>query len=321
MAERRNADPGFVDMVTAGLGGPRTSAMLERLDAAVPWEELAGAIRGLYGEPGGAGRPYWSPVVMLKATILAKWFSLSDPQLEEQLHDRLSFRRFVGLSLDDATPDETTFVIFRRRLREAGLERELFARVVAHIESRGLLMRTGTMVDATIIEAPRGRGRGDGTSTRDEDAKYTRKHGRTYHGYKGHIACDLSGIMTDYRFRPANENDSMHIDALTEHETYAVIADSAYSSHARRGRLRARGVIDAITYPRVRYQEELHDIQRYCNAIVAKVRATVEHPFAMMKEQFRYRKVRYRGLERNAFDFCLTLIACNIKRSLSLSPP
>ena len=320
MAVRRNESMGFVDAMIAELGGPRSASLLERLDAATPWEELAAPIRALpeYTNP-GAGRTPWCPVLMLKCLMLAKWFNLSDPGLEEALKDRISFRRFVGLSFTDRTPDETTFVKFRRRLREAELHDVIFERVVKHIESRGMLVRQGTMVDATIIEAPRGRPRPDGSSTRDQDASFTSKHGVPHHGYKGHLGVDLSGIVTRCRFGTAKQHDGDHFDALTEGEEQLVLADSMYSSGARREALRARGVIDGICHQRRRGQAKLHDWQLRWNRIVSKSRARVEHPTAMMKQQLGYRRVRYRGLERNAFDFTLTITACNIKRSLSLA--
>ncbi|MBX3401968.1 MAG: IS5 family transposase [Phycisphaeraceae bacterium] len=319
MGVRKNESMGFVDAALDGLGGTRSATLLERLDAATPWERLAAPIRALpeYNAP-GAGHPSWCPVLMLKCLMLAKWNNLSDPGLEDALKDRISFRKFVGLSFTDKTPDETTFVKFRKRLREAGLHDTLFDAVVKHIEKQGLLVREGTMVDATIIEAPRGRPRPDGTTTRDQDASFTSKHGTPHHGYKGHIAADLSGIVTDYRFGTAKEHDSNHIDDLTRNEQKLVLADSAYSCAARRAELRARGVIDGICYKRVRGQARLYDWQERWNAIVARDRARVEHPNAMMKQQLGFRRVRYRGRDRNAFDFAMILIACNIKRSLSL---
>ena len=322
MAVRKNESMGFVDAVVADLGGPRSGAILEQLDAATPWEKLAAPIRALpeYNNK-GAGHPPWCPVLMLKCLMLAKWYHLSDPGLEDALKDRISFRKFVGLSFTDKTPDETTFVRFRDRLRQAGLHDAIFDAVVKHIEGQGLLVRQGTMVDATIIEAPRGRprrGGADGTSTRDPDASFTKKHGVPHHGYKGHIAADLSGIVTDYRFGTAKEHDSNHIDDLTMHETRLVLADSAYASRARRAELRSRGVIDGIIYKRERGQPRLYAWQERWNQMVSRLRARVEHPSAMLKHQLGYRRVRYRGKERNAFDFALTMTACNIKRSLSL---
>lgn len=319
MAIRKNESMGFVDAALDGLGGTRSATLLERLDAATPWERLVAPIRSLpeYNAP-GAVHPPWCPVLMLKCVMLAKWNNLSDPGLEDGLKDRISFRKFVGLSFTDKTPDETAFVKFRQRLREAGLHDTIFDAVVNHIESKGLLVKQGTMVDATIIEAPRGRPRPDGTTTRDQDASFTARHGVPHHGYKGHIAADLSGIVTDYRFGTARQHDSDHIDDLTMHEHMLVLADSAYSSRERRAALRARGVVDGIICKRVKGQKKLHDWQERWNAIVAKDRARVEHPTGMMKQQLGYRRVRYRGQERNAFDFALILAACNIKRSLSL---
>lgn len=319
MGVRNNESMGFVDAMMAGLGGPRAGALLEKLHAATPWEQLAEPILKLPEYRGtGSGRPVWNPVLMLKCLMLQKWFNLSDPGLEDALKDRISFRQFVGLSFTDRTPDETTFVRFRDRLRQAGVHDAVFEAVVKHIEHQGLLVREGTMVDATIIEAPRGRPRPDGTSTRDTDASFTSKHGVPHHGYKGHIAADLSGIVTGYRFGTAKEHDSNHIDALTERETQLVLADSAYSDRARRQRLRACGVIDGICYKRHRGQKKLYGWQERWNRLVSKRRALVEHPTGMMKQQLGYRRVRYRGSERNAFDFAMTLTACNIKRSLSL---
>lgn len=319
MGTRKNESMGFVDAMMAELGGPRSGALLEKLDAATPWEDLAALILKLPEYRGtGAGRPAWSPALMLKCLMLAKWNNLSDPGLEDALKDRISFRKFVGLSFTDKTPDETTFVKFRARLREAGLHDAIFDAVVKHIERQGLLVKEGTMVDATIIEAPRGRPRGDGTSTRDRDASFTSKHGVPHHGYKGHIAADLSGIVTRYRFGTAKQHDADHFDGLTQGERRLVLADSMYSKEERRRELRARGVIDGICYQRRRGQARLHDWQERWNRLVSRGRARVEHPTAMLKQQLGYRRVRYRGRERNAFDFALTLTACNIKKSLSL---
>jgi IS5 family transposase len=317
MAIRKNVAMGFVDVMLAG--GPRSTAMLDRLDAATPWDTLARPIERLPEYNNKDGRPPWSPVTMLKCLMLAKWNNLSDPQLEEQLRDRISFRKFVGLSFTDDTPDETTFVRFRKRLREAGLHETLFAAVTKHIEGRGLLVREGTMVDATIINQSRGRRRGDGTHTRDPDASSTVKHGKNYFGYKAHVAVDLSGIVTGCRFTTASEHDSTRFDELVEHEHRVVYADSAYTGEERRAGLRARGVIGGICYKRNRGQAELYDWQQTWNQLVSRVRARVEHPFAMLKHQLGLRRVRYRGLERNGFDICMALVACNLKRSVYLA--
>jgi IS5 family transposase len=325
MSERRNAQAGLVDGLTAELGGPRTTALLDKLEGAIPWKRLVRPIAALPeykpkapGEDRG-GRPAWPALTMLKCVLLAKWFGLSDPQLEECLKDRLSFRRFVGLSLTDATPDETTFVVFRKRLREANIDRRLFEITLRHLDKEGLLVKDGTLVDATIIEQARGSKRDDGTSTRDEDASFTKKHGRSYHGYKGHIAADMSGIVTDYRFGTAKEHDSQRIDELTKKETRLVVADAAYRSEEREASLRRRGVACAIAFKRTKGQADLPPALKQLNRMIASVRATVEHPFAWMR-QMGCRRARYRGERRNELDFALHLVAYNWKRSLSLKP-
>lgn len=321
MAVRFNQEKAFVDVMLEELGGPRASKLLARLDAAVPWEKIVRPILRLpeYRPTPRGGRPAWPPVVMLKSLLLARWFKLSDPALEDALQDRISFRRFVGLAFNDKTPDETSFVIFRNRLREAKLHDVLFDAVVRHIEKQGLLVKEGTMVDATIIEQSTGEKREDGTSTRDEEASFTEKHGKKFHGYKGHIAVDRSGIVMRCRFSTAKDHDSRYIDELTEDERVAVYADRAYDKHERRVRLRRRGVIDAIMYQRRRGQEALAPWQERWNTLVARLRAPVEHPIAHLKQHMGYRRVRYRGLARNALDFCLTAMAYNIKRSVHLA--
>lgn len=320
MAERRNADHGLVDAWTAGLGGPRTAELLDRLDKAVAWAGLVKPVTALPEYRGGekGGRPAWPALTMLKCVLLAKWFGLSDPQLEECLKDRLSFRRFVGLSLTDATPDETTFVRFRARLREAGLERTLFDRTIAELDRRGLLVKEGSLVDAMIIEQARGSKRGDGTSTRDPEASFTKKHGQTYHGYKGSINADRSALVVDYRFSDAAPHDSNFIDELTRSEKKMVVADSAYRSLERETALVSRGVCCAIAFKRKKGQKDLPPLLKKLNRMIASVRAVVEHPFAWMRAMG-YRRVRYRGRRRNELDFVLNLIAYNWKRSLSLA--
>lgn len=322
MIQRRNAEPTFVDQVTAELGGPRTSALLARLDTLIPWEELAEPLHGLYRNGEQGGRRPWPVVTMLKCVLLAKWFGLSDPQLEETLQDRLSFRRFVGLSLQDATPDETTFVRFRGRLREAGVIDTLFERALTHLDRQGLVLKEGTLVDATILEAPRGRRRDDGVNTRDPEASFTKKHGKTYHGYKAHIAADRRGLITGYVYDTAKVHDSKHFAQLTAKEPSggggAVYADSAYDSRALREPLHRRGVLTGIIVKRVRGQRSLSGVQKRVNRCLASIRAVVEHPFAWIKNMG-HRRVRYRGLERNRLDFVLMAVAYNFKRSLSLA--
>lgn len=320
--QRTNASPTFTDAAVLDLGGPRTTRFLRICQELVPWDQLVRTLAPLFPEHDAkGGRPFWPALVMIKCVLLQKWFGLSDPQLEEQLRDRISFRRFVGLSFDDATPDETTMVNFRKRLREHGMASALFENVLESLRSKGLVLQEGSIVDATIVDAPMGQKRKDEEGferhTKDPCATYTRNHGTLRHGYKAHIATDTRGMITDWTFDTAKVHDSNHIDQLTRDERTAVYADSAYSDQERRARLAGDGVTDRIVHKRVRGQKELTAEQKKHNTSCSKVRAFVEHPRAWMVKMG-YTFARYRGLVRNALDFGLMAIAYNLKRSLHL---
>jgi len=330
MKKRATGQSSFCDLAVTGLGGPKTAALLARLDAAVPWNKLLAPILKLpeyakyIQDPSRPGERPIDPRVMVKGLLLAKWYNLSDPQLEEQLKDRISFRRFVGLSQQDRTPDETTFVKFRRRLREADLDTVIFDTILKHVERQGLLLKEGTIVDATIIEQARGQKtgekdeKGQDITTRDPEASFTKKNGTSYHGYKMHTATDTSGILTGVVVSTASHHDSRHIDELIEGEKRAVIADSAYSDAKRRQELEARGVLPGIIYKRNRGQKKLSAWQKKWNRLVSRVRAIGEHPYAWMKRLMNFTHCRYRGLRRNTFDFVMTAAAYNLRRAASL---
>jgi len=330
MLKRATGQSSFSDLAVSTLGGPKTAALLARLDAAVPWSKLIARILELpeyakyIQDPGRPGERPIDPRVMVKGLLLAKWYNLSDPQLEEQLKDRISFRRFVGLSQQDRTPDETTFVKFRRRLREANLDTVIFDTILAHIDRQGLLLKQGTIVDATIIEQARGRktgekdDKGQDLTTRDPEASFTKKNDTSYHGYKMHTATDTSAIITGVVVSTASHHDSRHIDELIGDETRAVFADSAYSDAKRREELQGRKVLPAIIYKRKKGQKKLYPWQKKWNRLVSRVRAIGEHPYAWMKRLMNFTRCRYRGLRRNRFDFVMTAAAYNLRRAASL---
>ena len=319
--ERKSLAPTLLDGQLADLGGRRSAAFFQQCNAIIPWDQLAAPLAGMYtNDTARGGRPNWPLTVMLKCIMLQKWFGLSDPMLEEMVRDRISFRRFLGLSFYDATPDETTLVTFRKRLRTHGHGGTLFDTTLAILRHRGVVLETGTLVDATIIEAPRGRTTKDGLDhSKDPSASYTKKHGRTYHGFKGHIATDPHGIVKDYRYDTASVHDSQHFDSLTAEETEAVYGDSAFMKAERKEALAKREVFCGIVERRVRGQSDLTAAQKQHNRFVAGIRATVEHPFAWMKAAGAG-VARYRGIARNAMDFCLHCIAYNWRRSFSLLP-
>jgi IS5 family transposase len=317
--QRQNIEPTFTDLTVADLGGPRATAFFERCQAEIPFEELAASVANIFVEENPAGgAPHWPVSTMLKVLFLQKCFGLSDPMAEEMLCDRISFRRFIGLSFDDKTPDYSTISTFRKRLRERGHGDTLFEKALEILRSRGLLVETGTIIDATIIEAPLGGKRADGSSSRDPAASSTVKGGRSYHGFRAHVATDRRGIVKDYVFDTASVSEHQHFDHLARNETKVVYADSGCRSRERIERLQKRGVTAAFCHRRVRGQKELTPEQRCVNRMIAPIRAFVEHPFAWVKGRLNHRRCRYRGLTRNAFDFALSAMACNLCRGLGL---
>lgn len=317
--QRNNAQPTFTDLTVAGLGSPKATAFFDRCLAEIPFDHLAASVADIFTDDNPAGgAPHWPVATMLKVVFLQKCFGLSDPMAEEMLKDRISFRRFVGLSFDDKTPDHSTISTFRKRLRERGQGSTLFEKALEVLRTRGLVLEQGTLIDATIIEAPLGSKRADGSSTTDPCASKTVKGGRSYHGYRAHVATDRRGIITDYVFDTASVSEHEHFDHLARNETKAVFADSGCRSKDRVERLRARGVLAGFCHRRVRGQKELTAEQKRLNRLIAPIRAFVEHPFAWIKGRLNNRRCRYRGLARNALDFALSAVACNFCRSFSL---
>lgn len=319
--QRNNATLTFTDLTVADLGGPLASAFFDRCLREVPFEKLSESIADIFDDSGTAGgRPHWPIVTMVKIIFLQKCFGLSDPMAEEMLKDRISFRRFAGLSFDDATPDHSTISIFRKRLLEKGHGATLFDKSLEILREKGLVMKEGTLIDATLIEAPLGgKRKEDGSSTADPCATKTAKNKRAYFGYRAHIATDPNGIIKDYVFDTANESEHTHFDQLAASETKAIYADSGCRSQKRVEELEARGVFAGICHQRHRGQVELTPSQKALNKLVAPIRALVEMPFAWIK-RMNGRKTRYRGLRRNALDFTLAAMVYNFRRGFTIQP-
>jgi len=314
--ERINTPPTFTDLTLSGLGGRRSAEFFDRCQALIPFGQLAASVANVFVEdlPQG-GAPHWPVAMMLKILFVQKCYGLSDPQTEEALLDRISFRRFVGLSFDDKTPDHSTLWSFRERLEKAGHASTLFDKTLELLRKQGVILETGTLIDATLIEAPLGTKRQDGSSTAQPCATKTAKGNRAYFGYRAHIAADRQGIITDYIYDSAKVSEHTHFDALAENETHAVFADSGCRSKDRVAKLRARGVLACLCHRRVRGQKELTPLQRRFNRAVAGIRAFVEHPFAAVKKMLP-RRARYRTLRRNALDFCWCAVIQNWRKAM-----
>lgn len=272
-------------------------------------------------EPEGAGRPPYDPSVMFRALLLAQLYDLSDAALEEALNDRVSFRRFVGLPLDAVMPDHTTLCRFRNRLIQAGLLDRLFAEFGRQLEANGLILKRGTMVDATLVEAAGARPKG-GEDATDEDARFARKEGKpgSVYGYKAHVGVDQqSELIRRAVLTPANVNETSVADQLICFDEKAVYGDKGYAKAERRQMLKDRGIRDRIMHKSWGGGPGLTACQRRQNRAIAAIRCRVETVFAVFKKHMRYRRVRYIGLIKNQAQLLLLAITYNLRRAAVLT--
>jgi IS5 family transposase len=297
---------------------------LDRIGQLVKWYRFEKLLGRLHQAP--TGRPAYPPLVMFKALLLAQWYGLSDLGLEEALNDRLSFRRFAALGLDGATPDHATLCRFRNDLAAAGLAEKLFEEMNRQLERLGLVLKRGTLIDATLVEAavrppPRAQDAEDEEEPRDGDAAFAKragKSGSTY-GFKAHVAVDEgSQLVRTAVLTPANVNETVVADALIQGDERAVYADAAYDTHARRALLKARRIKDRIMHRPNKHHPDLPPGQQCRNRLISRIRARVETIFAILKRHYRYTRVRYLGLVKNQSHLHLLCIALNLRRAAVL---
>jgi IS5 family transposase len=316
MARRDFRQLGLADSIVQRRG--KKTAWLERLDAALDWPALETIVEGIYASrEGGLAYPLLTYVKLL---LLQQWYGLSDEGLEAAVDDRLSFRRFAGIPLAESVPDHSSVWRFREELAKRGLAERLLAEVNRQMDARGLILRRGTLIDATILDAavrPPGGDAGE-VSPRDPQAGWTRKNGRSRFGYKAHVAVDEgSGIVREAVMTPADVHDSVPADGLVRGDEEAVYADKAYDCEKRRAGLHERGIEPRIMY-QARRNRPLKPWQAWFNKAVAPVRAGVERLFATMKRAYGYRRVRYLGLARNEVQLQAMCAAINLRRALAL---
>lgn len=318
MAVKRTGQLGFVD---GWLGrSVRGSDRLDRLTELVRWyrfEKLLGRLRDT-----GPGRAAYGPLLMFKALLLQSLYGLSDAQLEEALGDRLSFRRFVGLSLEDDTPDHTTICRFRLRLIDEGLLEKLFVELDRQLEQAGVILKRGTMLDATLIETAAASPPRDDEQPTDPDAAFARRSGKpgSTYGYKAHVGVDEgSGVIRSVITTPANVNDTTPADGLVRGDEAAVWADAAYHTHAREAALKAKGVKARLMRRPNKHHPKLPPRLRRYNQLIARRRAAVETTFATWKRRMGLTAIRYIGLRKAAAQVLLVAMAFNMRRWVSLS--
>ena len=288
---------------------------LERLNALVDWESFRTVLSTIYAS---TGRHSYDPVVMLKALILQILYSLSDRELENSLADRISFQRFLGIAIDDDIPDFTTLCRFRNQLAKRGLAEKLFQRFSQLLDARGMSVKKGVMVDATLIESAAKRP-SKKKKSKDIDARWGGKGGHQCHGSKAHISVDAdTGFILDVEVTAANVHDTKVFEELLPPETEVVLADSAYRSKARERWLQEHGIASGISEKGCRHKK-LTDEQRHRNRKLAEIRNAVERPFATLKRIFKLRRAWYVGIERVTNQFRLAFLAMNMKKLCVLS--
>jgi IS5 family transposase len=283
----------------------RKREFLDEMNLVVPWAELVSLIAPHAPAPGAkGGRPAIAVETMLRIHFLQQWFNLSDPAMEEALYDTPMFREFAGLDMgEDNLPDESTILRFRHLLEAHDLSLQILATVNATLAAKGLLLKSGTVVDATLIAAPSSTKNSSGE--RDPEMHQTKKGNQWHFGMKAHIGVDAdSGLVHTVVGTAANVNDVTQASALVHGEESEVFADAGYQGVGKRDETQdinvnwhvamrpgKRKVLDKST-PMGTILDQLERAK-------ARIRAKVEHPFRVIKRQFGHVKVRYRGLAKN----------------------
>lgn len=294
----------------------RKREFLDEMSLVVPWAELVALIAPHAPAPGAkGGRPPFAVQTMLRIHFVQQWFNLSDPAMEEALYDTPMFREFVGLDAgEDNLPDESTILRFRHLLETHNLSIQILATVNATLTAKGLLLKSGTVVDATLIAAPSSTKNQDGES--DPEMHQTKKGNQWHFGMKAHAGVDAaSGLVHSVATTAANAHDVTQAHALLHGQERDVFSDSGYRGVEKREEIQAqhpdvnwhiammpgkRKALDKDT-PMGAILEKLEQTK-------ASIRAKVEHPFRVIKRQFGFVKVKYRGLAKNTANL-VTLFA------------
>jgi IS5 family transposase len=290
----------------------KRDVFLGEMAAVVPWSALESLVEPHYPRvgPQGGRRPF-PLAVMVRIYCLQQWYSLSDPGAEEALYDIQSMRSFCGLELGrDAIPDETTILNFRHLLERHDLTKAIFAAVAEHLEARGAMLRGGTIVDATLIAASPSTKNKEGK--RDPAMRSSKKGNQWYFGMKAHVGVDAeSGLVHTVGVTTGSVHDAKVMARLIREDDRAVYGDKGYASDEKKRAAEDAGVLWAVK-EKAKPGRKLSKRQQARNRRFGKVRAKVEHVFRVMKCQFGYRKVRYRGIAKNGAQVFSLLALANL---------
>ena len=309
---------------------PRIQQRLDNIDRFVDWQTLLDSVQVIdQTQSGRGGRPRLPALRMLKILFLQQLYNLSDPETEDQLLDRRSFRHFVGIETDKDVPDFSTIWRFKQALIKHQVLDRIFDQVLDQLDQAGLLLRQGTIIDAQIVtsstrplskkrreELEEKQAGGQSTSQIDLEAQSTKKRGKYYFGYKGHIGVDVgSKLIRKHAFTPANVHDSQ--EKLFCGDERARFGDKAYANGEDKRAARAEGVFYGVL-DKGKRNHRLSKKQKRRNRKLSRVRAQVEHPFAHMQTKLGYRVARCKSRLGNQLVFVFNCLLYNIERGLYL---
>jgi len=291
---------------------------LEIINATVNWNKLIKPLEKIIAKEkkhnSPAGRKTLDLKVIVKCFILQRIYNLSDPRLEEEIADRRSFQIFLDLNSNDSIPDETTICRYREMFSRLGLDKKLFNEFNKQLKKLNLIVGKGTIVDATIKQA-----QATSKSNRDNDADFTKKRGKTYYGYKGHISIDEeSEVIKSVEFTKASIHDSSMFNKLVDYKEESVFADKGYTNKTRSRNLESKGIFDGILAKGYR-NKPLTEAEQKLNKLLSQIRNKVERPFAYMKRVLLYNRCSYYDLKRNKFEFIMNAFVYNIRKLITAS--
>lgn len=294
-------------------GSKRTS--LDEISGLIDWSPIEARLEAIHSSP--RGEASWPPLAMFRALLLAVWHDLSDVKLAEALDDRASFRRFCGFARTEPTPERTAFVRVRRELVRLGLDTALFDEITAQLAAKAVRVKTGTLVDATVVGS---------ASEKDEDARWSGHRSRkAIHGYKAHVGADAdTSIVERIAVTPGNAHDGRNGEAALPEDPGQVYADSAYRGEVFAKAVRSRGGTPRVVATgiwaksdaasRAAAERKLAD----WNNAIHQVRCRIEKIFGTWKRSYGFRRMRWRGLAKARLQAHLTAIAYNLKRTLNI---
>jgi transposase, IS5 family len=291
-------------------GEGRRASSLDPLCGLIDWAEIDRHLAPIYAA--AKGEQAWPPLSLFKALLLSVWYDLSDVKLAEALDDRTSFRRFCGFAADEPTPERTAFVRFRRELLTRDLDRVLFAAVTNQLDAQGVIVKTGTLVDATLI--------GSASIRTDDEARWAgHRRKKPVHGYKAHVATDeAGGLVRSVEITTANVHDGIMLEAVLPHEPGEVYADNAYAAGRFTDVIQARGGVPRVVHTHTWGGPAALSRLEAWNAAVRAVRCRIEKVFGTWKRSYGLRRMRWLGLAKAGLQVRLTAIAYNLRRSAAI---